>query len=250
MANVILIPVLDVRGGQVVHAVAGRRADYRPLQSQLTAGSTPHQVLTALRELCGESPVYVADLEGIEHNAPQWPLLADLCRAGGPLWIDAGWRHPQEVIRCLQLGHAHVIAGLESTPTPEALRSLVAISSPARLAFSLDLQAGRLRIPSGGTWPSDPLATVKAAVEQGVSRLIVLDLADVGCETGGTSRTLCAAIRQEFPTLELIAGGGVRHAADLRAWQAIGVTGLLLATALHTGAISAAVVREFNTTLR
>jgi histidine biosynthesis protein len=46
-------------------------------------------------------------------------------------------------------------------------------------------------------------------------------------------RELCA----RFPELELLAGGGVRDVADLRALADAGAAGALLATALHGGAI-------------
>ena len=39
------------------------------------------------------------------------------------------------------------------------------------------------------------------------------------------------------PELELLAGGGVRDAADLRALAEAGAAGALVATALHSGAI-------------
>ena len=42
-----------------------------------------------------------------------------------------------------------------------------------------------------------------------------------------------------LPDVELVAGGGVRDAADLRALAGAGTCGALVATALHRGAIGA-----------
>ena len=47
-------------------------------------------------------------------------------------------------------------------------------------------------------------------------------------------------LHARLPSLELLAGGGVRDAGDLRALARAGAAGALVATALHGGAIGAA----------
>jgi phosphoribosylformimino-5-aminoimidazole carboxamide ribonucleotide (ProFAR) isomerase len=57
-----VIPVIDIRHGVVVRAVAGRRADYRPLAGM----SAP---IAVARRLCAVHPfraLYIADLDAIE----------------------------------------------------------------------------------------------------------------------------------------------------------------------------------------
>ena len=51
--------------------------------------------------------------------------------------------------------------------------------------------------------------------------------------------TLVGELHARFPDLELLAGGGVRDAADLARWRDAGAAGALVATALHNGAIAA-----------
>ena len=55
--------------------------------------------------------------------------------------------------------------------------------------------------------------------------------------------TLLGELHDRFPELELLAGGGVRGAADLRALAAAGTSGALVATALHGGAIDVGELR-------
>ena len=50
---------------------------------------------------------------------------------------------------------------------------------------------------------------------------------------------LLGELHARFPDVELLAGGGVRDAADLRALADAGAAGALVATALHGGAIDA-----------
>jgi len=49
--------------------------------------------------------------------------------------------------------------------------------------------------------------------------------------------SLITELHAAFPGLELLAGGGVRDAGDLRALADAGAAGALVATALHRGVI-------------
>ena len=46
-----VIPVLDIKNGQAVHAVAGIRSHYRPLQSILHPSCEPLELARAYRDL-------------------------------------------------------------------------------------------------------------------------------------------------------------------------------------------------------
>ena len=70
----------------------------------------------------------------------------------------------------------------------------------------------------------------------------MLDLAraDAG---EGPDVALLADLRARLPHVDLLAGGGVRDASDLRALAEAGAAGALVATALHGGAIAGGEVR-------
>ena len=51
---------------------------------------------------------------------------------------------------------------------------------------------------------------------------------------------------QHFPSKRIIAAGGVRGTRDLQDLDAMGIDAVLLATALHTGEITAAMLRELG----
>ncbi|MDX6644790.1 MAG: phosphoribosylformimino-5-aminoimidazole carboxamide ribotide isomerase, partial [Miltoncostaeaceae bacterium] len=110
---------------------------------------------------------------------------------------------------------------------------------------SVDLRGGRLLSPDpalAGIAPVDALARL---AESGVGEAIVLDLMRVG-SAEGPDVTLLAELHARFPELELLAGGGVRHAGDLRALAEAGASGALVATALHGGAIGAGELRALR----
>src|SRR6187431_505841 len=89
-----VIPVIDLMYGQVVRGVAGRRSEYRPIQSQIAADARPATVARAFVERFGFETVYVADLDAIGGGAPDLISLEMIARAGLNLWVDAGVGKP------------------------------------------------------------------------------------------------------------------------------------------------------------
>jgi phosphoribosylformimino-5-aminoimidazole carboxamide ribotide isomerase len=196
----------------------------------------------------GATTCYVADLDAIERERWQMDAWQAISHAGLRLWLDAGLGGPLPFFRvrhaCESLGIVteHII-GLESLAASEAsLSRLVQLCRVqfhnVPLIFSLDMKEGR-PLAKHPPWQSlDPIEIVARIVETGISRLIVLDLADVG--TGGGTRTLdlCRQLRAKYPHLELIAGGGVRNLDDLKRIADAGCRAALVASALHDGRLT------------
>src|SRR4051794_18789050 len=101
-----ILPVLDLLGGVVVRAVAGRRSEYRPLVSGLTPSTEPLAVATALRERFGWPDFYVADLDAIGGGEPAFGVFEQLHAAGFRLWLDAGVRDIHDAERLAEAGVA------------------------------------------------------------------------------------------------------------------------------------------------
>src|SRR6266849_2167487 len=85
-----IVPVLDLMAGQVVHGVGGRRHEYRPVVSRLTASCRPVDVAEAFRAHFGWSALYLADLDAIAGAPQDLGTCAALRKHGFRLWVDAG----------------------------------------------------------------------------------------------------------------------------------------------------------------
>ena len=122
-----IIPVLDLKGGRAVHAVAGRRAHYQPVQSILHATSDPLELAAALRKLLGLRALYLADLDAIAGDAPDLALYQKLISIGFHLIVDAGLRDLRSAERLLVLDRSSsaIVAGLETLEGPGALSEIV-----------------------------------------------------------------------------------------------------------------------------
>jgi phosphoribosylformimino-5-aminoimidazole carboxamide ribotide isomerase len=220
-----IIPVIDVLNGIVVHAVGGRRHEYKPIVSQLTSSVEPVEVARALVSAFQPSEMYLADLDAIGGADLAVDLYRAILRLGVRLWVDAGVADAVMAMRVAEFG-CDVVAGLETVPGPEKLSKIVAAVRPERTIFSLDLRDGEpLR-----KWPGDP---IRAAIACGIKRLIVLDLARVGGGTGTGTEQLCQTIGSTYPEVKVFAGGGISGPDDLRRLEACGVEGTLVASALH-----------------
>lgn len=244
----LLMPVMDLKNGQVVHARRGERHRYQPLQSRLCDGCSPAEVAAAFRRL-GFSQAYVADLDSIAGQPPARAAYNEIASAGIDLWIDAGLATVEQAMQLDALrpsgrACASLVAGLESLRSPVELARMLHVFGPSRLVFSLDLQNGK---PLGGpAWPGTAMGAAMAAARVGVRRMLVLDLAGVGAESGVQTLELLSQLHAALPAVELAAGGGVRHLEDLRMLRAAGCRVALVATALHTGSLDRAALAAWE----
>jgi phosphoribosylformimino-5-aminoimidazole carboxamide ribotide isomerase len=233
-----IIPVLDVLKGQVVRGVAGRREEYRPIVSRLTASTAPGDVAHALHDEFGFSLFYLADLDAILGQPAAIALYEELHAAHFRLWVDAGLRQAADAAPLRAAGVEGIVAGLETLAGPNVLRELLLEFGPERLLFSVDLKGG---VPLGRAeaWPAaDAVTLAGLAVALGVRRLIFLDLARVGMGQGTGTENACAELVDRYPGIEVIAGGGVRDRSDLERLRQCGVSGVLVASALHDGRLT------------
>lgn len=235
---------MDLARGQAVHARAGNRALYRPVESVLTPGhqGDPLALVQAYRDSVGARECYVADLDAIQGRELQRDLLRDLARAAAPcgLLLDAAAHSSARVRAVLALGAAAVVIGLETLPRLELLEGAVAAAPPGSIVFSLDLRLGRPilspEMAASGAGPPEPDDLASRAVDAGVGAVLLLDVGRVGTG-GGVDLELLRRLRRRFPHVRLLAGGGVAGVEDLRRLAEAGCDGALVATALHSGRI-------------
>lgn len=230
-----IVPVLDLKGGIVVHARRGQRADYAPLRSPLVDGCEPVPVARALRDLGQISSLYVADLDALAGEPVDEATLASLS-AVAELWVDAGATTPEQAAALARAGVARNVVGTESLGPDAPGERCVATSAPPAV-LSIDLRDGRLISPRPDLAGREPAAAAPLATALEVRELLVIDLARVGSGSGPPLSAV-AELAAALPGLEIYAGGGVRDDDDLRALESAGATGALVATALHEGRVT------------
>jgi len=229
-----LIAVMDILGGVVVRAVGGRRDQYRPLTSQIARSPRPLDVAHGFLSL-GLNEIYIADLDALLGSAPNEELFhqlgADgLYRESPLLWVDTGKQRSPLSPQVHKAGRTRHILPLESLDTMDEIGAL----QPEYDAFSLDLCGGsplNNRATNIPTMP--PLSLAARAVAAGFQTLFVIDVGGVGTAKGPRTLEICRAIKDRWPHVELISGGGVRDSCDLQSLADNGCDAALVSTALH-----------------
>jgi HisA/HisF family protein len=240
-----VVGVIDLKDGTAVHAVRGERERYRPVRGAIGGDDGDALALArGFRAELGLDDLYVADLDAIVGDGENGATIGALAREGRVM-VDAGVSDTARARALLDLGAHRVIVGTETLPGPDALDRLLAELPDGALVLSIDLREGRLLSPDPQLVGLPALDAVARLHRAGLREAIVLDLARVGSGSG-PDVALIAEIHAAFPDLELLAGGGVRDVDDLRALEAAGAAGALVATALHRGVIGARELAELR----
>ena len=227
-----VIPVIDLRGGAVVHARQGQRAFYRPIETPLATGSDPIDVVAGLLSLHPFGTLYVADLDAIGGNGDGNDAAIEHLKLAFPrlaLWVDRGIASAARANEWLARGWGDLVLGSESLA--DAATALHFADDP-RVVLSLDFRGPAFQGP----------ADLIAAAEAWPRRVIAMTLDRVGSHAGPDLGRL-RAIKDLAGRREVYAAGGVRDAADLRALQEASIAGALVATSLHNGRITSADLR-------
>ncbi|VTS03991.1 HisA/HisF-related TIM barrel protein [Tuwongella immobilis] len=226
-----VIPVMDRLNGVIVHAHGGDRQTYPPIQTPLCASTHPIEVGKALLQATFAPHLYVADLDailGLPFAYIDYPLWRDEL---GCLWIDAGIRHAESIVKIAECGHDPIIA-LETLEDWQQLRDWRDAFPLVRMIFSLDLRNGN---PIGIGEGQSPIQIAAKALEYGYRRMLVLDISKVGQSKGPSTVELCRQIRRLDARLHLISGGGIRSWEDVQRLTDVGVDDVVVGTAIHEG---------------
>lgn len=234
-----IIPVIDIRNGIAVRAVAGDRARYRAIDSLLTNSAEPAEVLQALDVHLQCAVCYVADLDAIERQQPNRCTIAEMVRTGVALIVDAGATTVEQVEAMLDIGVRQVVLASESMHDLRQLDAQVTQFDSGSLIFGVDLKHGELLVRDPVWHGKSPLDLARFVIERGIRQLIVLDLAAVGIGHGVPTLQLCQDIRRITPDIRIISGGGVDSAQCVAEAAQAGLDGLLIASALHDGRLTA-----------
>jgi phosphoribosylformimino-5-aminoimidazole carboxamide ribotide isomerase len=221
--SVKVIPVIDLKNGVVVHAKHGERENYQPIKSVLTTSSDIYSVLNGFLKLHAFDTFYIADLDAITEQGCQMDLIEKVLHNFPKItfWIDAGYQKKRNF-----LPNYLPVLGSECF-TNENFIDLADFEK----RFVLSLDFGR----NGEKLGSQKFFTQTKSWSE---KVIVMTLNRVG-SSNGVDLDLLENFKQNYPKIHFVAAGGVRNAEDLEQLQTIKIESVLVASALHSGEISA-----------
>ncbi len=230
-----VVPVIDLKDGVAVHAVAGRRDNYKPLLTPLADGSDPIAIAQGLSALWPFKTLYIADLDAIEGRRRNLESVLAITRAldGVEIWLDDGSVTPEVAEPLLAEPTICVVCGSESMTCVSQLQSMVE-QLGSRVILSLDHKQ------QGYAGPEDLLKRAEGWPE----RVIAMSLTAVGCADGPDLEWLRTTCRTAKSNSQVFAAGGMRDIADFHSARAAGASGALIASALHTQKLKAGDLNE------
>ncbi len=228
-----IVGVIDLCGGQAVHAIAGARSNYHHVAF---CGGDP-VALAAHYQTLGLSALYIADLDSIQNRELQAATIESLCHAacGREVVIDVGWtgnpseRKVRAIMSCAErFPNVRWVAATESLGGTKSLSEFADLLGSENVILGLDFRAGELITPDIAleSW-------VARAVKLEIGGILVLDLASVGTRGGVATIETCRHVRELAPGQTLLSGGGIRSIEDMESLFEAGCDRCLVATALH-----------------
>jgi len=231
VSSLVLLPAVDVAGGQAVRLVqgaAGSETSYGdPLDAALAWQSA------------GAEWIHLVDLDAAFGRGSNAGLLAQVTgKVDVKVEMSGGIRDEDSLERALATGCARVNIGTAAMENPEWVRSVIGRHGD-RIAIGLDVR-GRTLAARGWTKEGGDLYEALDRLDaEGCARYVITDVLKDGMLRGPNLdlyRDVCA--RTKAP---VVASGGVSSLADLRALASlvpIGVEGAIVGKALYAGAFT------------
>ena len=226
-----LIPAIDIIDGQCVRLTKG---DY----AQKTVYGNPLDMAQEF-EVLGFHRLHVVDLDGAKaKHIVNGQVLHDITTATR-LTVDfgGGIKSEEDIELAFQNGAAMVTVGSVAVTHPELFLSWVKRYGAERMILGADGRHGKISING---WKEDSeedlLPFLRRYVEAGVTNVLCTEISKDGT-LQGPAIELYRSIMAEYPTLHLIASGGVSCIDDIRALETAGIPAVVFGKAIYEGKI-------------
>lgn len=231
-----ILAAIDLLGGRVVRLRRGA------FEEATVYGSDP--AATAVRVVeAGFQWLHIVDLDGARAGHPVHRVaIASILQAiGGRASVEVGGGIRDETAAGLLLGDgvSRVVLGTAALGEPELLGRLVARHGSDRVAAAIDVRDGQA---VGEAWRAgapgrDPAALIDRLADAGIGVFEVTSIDRDGTLEGPDLDLLRALA--DVATGAIVAGGGIRSAADLAAVRDAGCAGAIVGRALYEGGLDA-----------
>ncbi|MDD3807637.1 MAG: HisA/HisF-related TIM barrel protein, partial [Candidatus Marinimicrobia bacterium] len=149
--------------------------------------------------------------------------------------IGGGLKREEDVAFYLERGVSAVNIGSLAVKDPEKTARLIQIFGENKIYISLDLLGDEVRIH--GWQKTAPVIwheVMSWLIQQGAKTFVVTDISRDGM-LSGISEEFYKKIYKRFPSIRLIASGGVADVSDIHKLERLGVWGVIIGKALLEG---------------
>jgi phosphoribosylformimino-5-aminoimidazole carboxamide ribotide isomerase len=235
-----IIPAIDIIDGKCVRLSQG---DYG---QKKVYNENPLEVAQEFED-AGLKYLHLVDLDGAKSGAVKNWDVVELIKSKTNLEVDfgGGIKTADEVTRLLQVGVRQVNLGSVAVKNRPLVFEWLQKFGSEKIILSADVLNKQVKI-SG--WMEDSVYTI----DQLITDYLPHDLKYVTCTDiskdgmlAGTNFELYRDLRSKFPTLKIIASGGVSSMGDVVELGNIGVEGVIIGKAIYENRITVDELSDF-----
>jgi 1-(5-phosphoribosyl)-5-[(5-phosphoribosylamino)methylideneamino] imidazole-4-carboxamide isomerase/N-(5'phosphoribosyl)anthranilate isomerase len=228
MSSLLLLPAVDVAGGQAVQLVQGKAGSEKRFGDPRAAA---HRWQDA-----GAEWIHLVDLDAAFGRGDNAAIIAEVT-LGVQLKVElsGGIRDDASLERALATGCTRVNIGTAALERPSWCEQIIARYGD-RIAVGLDVKGSKLAARGWTRQGGDLYETLHRLDQAGCARFVLTDVASDGMLSGPNIALLgqvCAATDKP-----VIASGGISSLSDIAALAEMvpdGVEGAIIGTALYVG---------------
>jgi len=228
MNELVLLPAVDVQGGQAVQLTQGVAGSEKVFGDPLAAARRWQDA--------GARWLHLVDLDAAFGRGSNAEVIAEITAAMElNVELSGGIRDDESLERALATGCRRVNIGTAALENPDWCDRVIGEHGD-RIAIGLDVRGTRLAARGWTREGGELFATLERLNAAGCARYVVTDVASDGMLSGPNLqllRDVCA--RTDAP---VVASGGITTLDDLRALRdlvPLGVEGAIVGTALYVG---------------
>ncbi len=232
----IVIPAVDIKGGQCVRLQQGR-------SEAATVFSDDPLAMARRWVAAGARLIHVIDLDGAFSKSPRnlAGIRQIVARTDAAIQVGGGIRNARTIAMYLELGVERVIIGTAAIENP-TLVERACREHPGRIVVGIDARNGYVAIEGWTQTTSMPAVDLARRFEDcGVCAINFTDISRDGMQTGPNleeTRRVAEAV-----SIPVIASGGVSTLTDIRnlmALEPLGVSGVITGRAIYSGSLDLA----------
>ena len=232
MKQIELIPAIDIIDGQCVRLTKG---DY----DQKTVYGDPLDMAREFERL-GYRRLHIVDLDGAKSRHIVNDAVLRRITAATRLVVDfgGGIKTDDDMGKAFEAGAQMVTVGSVAVTQPELFERWLRKYGPERLILGADVRNGKISING---WKEDSaealLPFLQKYVGMGVTNVLCTEISKDGT-LSGPALQLYKEVMAAYPTLHLIASGGVSSMADIEALSQAGIPAVVFGKAIYEGRIN------------
>ncbi|MCR5157787.1 MAG: 1-(5-phosphoribosyl)-5-[(5-phosphoribosylamino)methylideneamino]imidazole-4-carboxamide isomerase [Prevotella sp.] len=229
-----LIPAIDIIDGKCVRLTKGDYGQKNvygdPLEMALNFERIGFRRLHVV-DLDGAKSRHIVNCEVLRRIASETSLVIDF---GGGIKTD------DDIEKAFDSGAAMVTVGSVAVTQPELFGRWLDKYGADRMILGADVRNGHISING---WKEDSaeelLPFLRKYIDMGVKKVLCTEISKDGT-LAGPATPLYSQVMAAYPTLHLIASGGVSSIGDIEALDAAGIPAVVFGKAIYEGRIDLA----------